>query len=87
MATANATADAQATPDYIRPDFGRMPPELKLLQNWLLWAAVWNGTKWTKPPFQINGHLREPAKAYVHLDVEPARLAIEKALGGLSDAS
>jgi integrase len=34
------------------------------------------------------GHVSpQSAKAYVHLDVEPARLAIEKALGGLSDAS
>jgi integrase len=29
----------------------------------------------------------QSSKAYVHLDVEPARLAIEKALGGLGDAS
>jgi integrase len=34
------------------------------------------------------GHVSpQSAKAYVHLDVEPARLAIEKALGGLGDAS
>jgi integrase len=33
------------------------------------------------------GHVSpQSAKAYVHLDVEPARLAIEKALGGLGDA-
>jgi integrase len=33
------------------------------------------------------GHVSpQSSKAYVHLDVEPARLAIEKALGGLSDA-
>jgi hypothetical protein len=32
-----------------------MPPELKLLKNWVLWAAVWNGSKWTKRPIQTNG--------------------------------
>jgi integrase len=33
------------------------------------------------------GHVSpQSAKAYVHLDVEPVRLAIEKALGGLGDA-
>jgi integrase len=33
------------------------------------------------------GHVSpQSARAYVHLDVEPARLAIEKALGGLGDA-
>ena len=33
-----------------------MPPELKTLKNWVLWAAVWNGTKWTKRPIQISGY-------------------------------
>jgi integrase len=34
------------------------------------------------------GHLSpQSARAYVHLDVEPARSAIEKALGGLGHAS
>jgi hypothetical protein len=43
------------TPKFLRPNFERMPAELKLLKNWVLWAAVWNGTKWTKRPIQING--------------------------------
>jgi putative DNA primase/helicase len=33
-----------------------MPLELRALKNWLLWAPVWNGTKWTKRPIQISGH-------------------------------
>ena len=34
------------------------------------------------------GHVSsQSARAYIHLDVEPARTAIEKALGGLGDAS
>ena len=43
-------------PKYIRPNFERMPPELKLLKNWVLWGAVWNGSKWTKRPIQISGY-------------------------------
>jgi putative DNA primase/helicase len=56
MSTANTTTDAQAPPNYIRPNFDRMPPELKSLINWVLWAAVWNGSKWTKRPIQISGY-------------------------------
>jgi len=33
-----------------------MPPELKPLKNWLMWAAVWNGKKWNKRPVQISGY-------------------------------
>jgi putative DNA primase/helicase len=57
MSSVKATTDAQAAPPkYIRPDFDRMPPELKSLKNWLIWAAVWNGSKWTKRPIQISGY-------------------------------
>jgi putative DNA primase/helicase len=56
MSIANANTSAQVPPKFIRPNFDRMPPELKLLKNWVLWAAVWNGSKWTKRPVQINGY-------------------------------
>src|SRR5262249_34506173 len=29
--------------------------ELKRLPNWVLWAAIWNGSKWTKRPVQVSG--------------------------------
>jgi putative DNA primase/helicase len=45
----------QAPPKFVRPNFERMPPELKPLKNWVLWGAVWNGSKWTKRPIQISG--------------------------------
>ena len=54
--TATATEAAQARPKFISPKFERMPPELKALKNWLIWAPVWNGSKWTKRPIQINGY-------------------------------
>src|ERR1700733_12235701 len=56
MSTATDTTDAPAPPNYIRPNFDRMPPELKTLKNWLIWGAVWNGTKGAKRPIQISGH-------------------------------
>ena len=43
MSTTNTSTSAQAPPKFIRPNFDRMPPELKTLKNWVLWAAVWNG--------------------------------------------
>src|ERR1022692_3691795 len=51
----DAKAAIQAPPKFIRPNFERMPPELKLLKNWVLWGAIWNGSKWTKRPIQVSG--------------------------------
>ena len=56
MRSANAETCAQAPPTLIQPNFDRIPSELTALNNWVLWAAVWNGTKWTKRPTQISGY-------------------------------
>jgi hypothetical protein len=55
-AAPDAKTGAQALPKFIRPNFDRMPIELKELKNWLLWGAVWNGSKWAKRPIQISGY-------------------------------
>jgi putative DNA primase/helicase len=54
--TATVTEAAQARPKFIPPNFERMPPELKVLRNWVMWAPVWSGSKWTKRPMQTNGY-------------------------------
>jgi putative DNA primase/helicase len=79
MSTTNATTDDRATPNYIRPDFGRMPPELKSQKNWVLWAAVWNGTKWTKRPIQINGYGASTTKPKHWSSFDKVRQAYELA--------
>ena len=56
MSATNTTTSGQPPPQFIRPNFDRMPSELKLLKNWVLWAAVWNGSKWTKRPLQVSGY-------------------------------
>jgi primase-polymerase (primpol)-like protein len=66
MSTINAAAGAPAPPVFIRPNFDRMPPELKLLKNWVLWAAVWKGSKWTKRPTQISGYGASTTKPEHH---------------------
>ena len=48
VTTPDAKMGVQAPPKFVRPNFERMPPELKPLKNWVLWGAVWNGSKWTK---------------------------------------
>ena len=45
----------EAPPKFLPPKFERMPAELKLLKNWLLWVSIWNGSKWTKRPIQVSG--------------------------------
>ena len=54
--TPDPKTDAQAPPKFIRPNFERMPPELKLKKNWVMWAAIWTGSKWTKRPVQVSGY-------------------------------
>ena len=51
----NAKTGAQLLPKFLPPNFERMPAELKLLRNWVLWVPIWNGSKWTKRPIQPAG--------------------------------
>ena len=54
-AAVNAKTDAQTPPEFLRPNFERMPPELTRRPIWVLWVPVWNGSKWTKRPIQPSG--------------------------------
>ena len=54
-AVTNAKTGAQPLPKFLPPNFERMPAELKLLRNWVLWVPIWNGSKWTKRPIQPAG--------------------------------
>src|SRR5438105_15704176 len=47
---------AQTPPKFLRPNFDRMPAELKGRNNWVLWVPVWTGSKWTKRPVQPSGY-------------------------------
>src|SRR6266571_578371 len=55
VTTPDAKTGAQAPPEFARPNFDRMPAELKERPNWVLWGAIWNGSKWTKRPIQVSG--------------------------------
>lgn len=52
---AGTTATAEQ-PKFLCPIFERMPAELNLLKNWVLWIPIWNGSKWTKRPIQTSGY-------------------------------
>jgi putative DNA primase/helicase len=80
MSSADAATDAPAPPIYIRPNFDRMPAEMKLLKNWLLWAAVWNGKKWTKRPSQISGYGASTTNSKHWSSFEDVRQAYECAV-------
>jgi hypothetical protein len=43
-------------PKYLKPNFERMPQELKKQPNWVLWYPEWTGTKWSKRPIQPSGY-------------------------------
>ena len=77
MSNTDATIPA---PQFIRPNFDRIPLELKPLSNWVLWAAVWNGKKWTKRPIQISGHGASTTNRKHWLSFEAAKQAYECAV-------
>ena len=70
----------QAPPKFIRPNFDRMPPELKTLKNWVVWGGVWNGSKWTKRPIQISGYGASTTKPKHWSSFEDAKGAYELAV-------
>src|ERR1700735_4637216 len=82
MSTATTTTDAQTPPNYIRPDFDRMPPELKSRKNWLMWAPVWSGKKWTKRPIQISGYGASTTNSKHWSSFDDAKQAYECSVGG-----
>jgi hypothetical protein len=49
-------ASTEAPPNFLPPNFERMPAELKARDTWVLWVAIRKGSKWTKRPIQLSGH-------------------------------
>lgn len=80
MSIANTSTSDQTPPKYIRPNFDRMPPELKLLKNWVLWAAAWNGSKWTKRPLQVSGYWASTTNPKHWSSFEDVKQAYERAV-------
>ncbi len=74
---ANATA---VRPKFISPKFDRMPAELKQLNNWVLWVAIWNGSKWTKRPIQPSGYGASTTKPEHWSSFDNVKQAYERAV-------
>ncbi len=53
--TAKTAPRPETAPQFLRPNFDRMPDELQRRPNWVLWVPIWNGSKWTKRPIQPSG--------------------------------
>ena len=80
MSTENTKTSGQAPPKFIQPNFDRMPPELKQLKNWVLWAAVWNGSNWTKRPIQVSGYGASSTNPKHWSSFDDVRVAYERAV-------
>jgi len=81
--TANIAPGHETSPQFLRPNFERMPDELKRRPNWVLWVAIRNGSKWTKRPIQPSGFgasTKNPKHWSSFEDVRQAyELAVERA--------
>src|SRR5271166_5995450 len=73
-------AGGQSPPSFLSPNFERMPPELRQLPNWVLWVAIWNGSKWTKRPIQPSGYGASTTKPKHWSPFDQARQAYERAI-------
>jgi hypothetical protein len=76
----NTTPKSETAPQFLRPNFDRMPEELKRRPNWVLWVAVWNGSKWTKRPIQRSGFGASTTNPKHWSSFEDARGAYERAV-------
>jgi hypothetical protein len=70
----------QNLPQFIKPNFDRMPPELKILKNWVLWIPVWTGSKWSKRPIQTSGYGASSTKPKHWSSFENVKRAYEQAV-------
>ena len=80
VTTPDVKTSVQALLKVIRPNFDRMPPELKLLKNWVLWGAVWTGSKWTKRPIQVCGYGASTANQKHWSSFDDVKQAYERAV-------
>jgi AAA domain/Primase C terminal 2 (PriCT-2) len=82
VTTPDAKTGAEAAPKFLRPNFERMPDELKQLKNWVLWVAIWNGSKWTKRPIQTSGFGASTTNPKHWASFEEVKRAYERAEQG-----
>jgi len=71
---------APPPPKFIQPNFERMPAELKQLRNWVIWAAIWNGSKYTKRPIQPSGYGASTTKPQHWSSFDDVKRAYERAV-------
>jgi hypothetical protein len=67
-------------PEFVRPNFERMPAELKERPNWVLWVPIWTGSKWTKRPIQVCGFGASTTKSKHWSSFDEVRQAYERAV-------
>jgi putative DNA primase/helicase len=80
MSIAANQVGPEAAPKFIRPNFDGIPDELKQLELWLLWAAIWNGSKWTKRPIQPSGYGASTTKREHWSSFADVKQAYERAI-------
>jgi hypothetical protein len=63
----------------ILTNFEQIPNELKKLNQWVLFRLKWNekSQKWTKVPYQVNGHPASIANPSQWTDFQTARIYLE----------
>lgn len=74
-------AKAPAKPSYLPVNHVNIPSLLRTLRQWVLWKAVWDGTRWRKVPYQCNGRPVNKTNSAHWTDFSKVMTVYEKAQG------
>lgn len=67
-------------PTLVAPIFEDIPEELRALDQWVVWKAIWNEKrqKWDKPPYDTKGNLAESTNPATWTSFKEAQTAYLK---------
>ncbi len=69
-------------PIYLKVLPANIPELLRSYPQWVNWRAEWNGTKWTKVPYQINGNKADKTNQAHWSDFSKVIATYENSEGG-----
>lgn len=65
-------------PQALKVDFNHIPPSLRDKPTFVMWKYVFKNGRWTKPPFQVNGHHAKTNDPLTWTSYETAKNTYEK---------
>jgi hypothetical protein len=74
---ANISDNIPDKPARLRINRDMIPPLMRARKRWVMWRWTWNGKKWDKPPFNVNGRHASSTNPSTWTDFETAWAAYQ----------